>query len=715
MDTSTIRVGIIGAGCISHEHATAIQQIGKGIALTAVADLDQERANAFAREFDVRDVYGSSEELIEKSDVDLIVVATPPAFHEEPVLAALEKGKYVLCEKPLAHTLEVARRICEVAARFPNRLVVGHQMRFSRKFQRLKWCASNGIGELKSAVIERHVQIPAMHSGSGSWWGEWSVAGGGVLLTQMVHEIDLMIELFGPPQAVTAAMDTRFSGIESEDGIEAEVEFEGGRTVICRGSVNSGSFGGYFRVAGADGSVELPDRLTLSSASAERSVVSRLNRALPGSRPASQSIPARLTRKVLRKLGLDPAVPPSPHVNFYRKIVAAMRNQGSSPVTAESAMQTLEFCMGAYESGISGQRVELPLEASSQVFSGITPELYGSRKSKDLKSIRPIAREGTVRIGLIGLDTSHAPTFTALLNNPSTPNYLSGARVVAGYAGGSPDMEISASRVDGFTQELQYSYGIPMYSDPARVAEVSDLVFIIASDGRQHVELLKKVAKAGKPVFVDKPFAISIEDAERMFAIAAENKLKLTACSAFRYADGLVNALAGIRENSEVIKECEVQIWMPIQETQGRYFWYGIHASEMLVAVMGTGSSKISARQEGDTDTIDVEYGDARRGRIVGCQGDDRYLVKIVTDKTTRQVDLGASVATLAPRLLWALIDSLSEGSAPKLWSASGSGSIAGTRPSRFLDPTVEDTREVISILDLAQKSLAKGAPVERE
>jgi predicted dehydrogenase len=417
-------------------------------------------------------------------------------------------------------------------------------------------------------------------------------------------------------------------------------------------------------------------------------------------------------RKILSKLGLASIKVSSPHVNFYRRIIAAMRKGDSLPVTAESAMQALEFCMGVYESGINGERVELPLSTSSHVFTGVTPDLYSARKSKALIAIKPLAREEDLRIGLIGLDTSHAPTFASLINNPLTPNYLSGARVVAGYAGGSPDMEISASRVDGFTHELEYRYGIPMYNDPARVAEVSDLVFIIASDGRQHVDLLEKVASAGKPVFVDKPFAISTKDAEKMFEIAAKHDLKLTACSAFRYADGLVQDLAKIRNSSEVIKECEVQIWMPIQETQGRYFWYGIHASEMLVAVMGTGARQVKSRQEGDQDFIDVEYGDGRRGKIIGSQSDSRYLVKIVTDKKTHHIDLAASVPTLAPRLLWAVIDSLTEGKAPRLWRAGDSGAIPGDRPSRFLDPTSEDTREVISILDMAQKSMVNGEAV---
>jgi predicted dehydrogenase len=707
---SEIKIGIIGAGVIAQEHAVAIRQLGDDATLTAIADVDAGRTSAFAGRFGVPQQFSGAEELIEKGGVDLVVVATPPAFHEGPVVEALAAGKHVLCEKPIAHTLAVARKLCELGKRYPNRLSVGHQMRYSAEFERLKWLCANGkIGKLNLAVLERHGRIPAAHAGGSSWWGKWEVAGGGVLLTQMIHEIDLLIEVFGPPVAVTASMDTRFTGIESEDMFEAEVEFSDGRTAICRGSVNSGESGGGFRVVGRAGEVALPATLILGTEAAERAALSAVNNALPQMRPQSTRLMSRFARRAMRKFGIGERPEINPHVELYRRIVAAIRTGGSMPVPPESALWALELCMGVYESALVGMRVELPLSEDAAVYSGLTPTQYKGRISKNVIASTNGIPENVVKIGLIGLDTSHAPTFTGLLNNPAAANHLSGTRVVAGFSGGSDDMEISSSRVGAFTQQLEHEYGVAINNDPAEVAKAVDLVLLTASDGRKHVELLETVAPAGKPVFVDKPFAVSVADAKRMYEIADAHNIQLVGCSAFRYADGLVSALHQIKARGEKIRECEVSIWLPVQETQGRYFWYGIHASEMLVAAMGAGVARVAAQTEGDADTIRVEYGDGRCGTLIGSQKDDGYRVRIVTDRDTYDIDLAASLGTLAPGLLWGMIDVMTKGDAPRLWRASTKAAIPGERPSRLVDPDREQTLEVVRILDLAQQSLARG------
>ena len=104
-------------------------------------------------------------------------------------------------------------------------------------------------------------------------------------------------------------------------------------------------------------------------------------------------------------------------------------------------------------------------------------------------------------------------------------------------------MEISISRVSGFTNELRTMYGVPIMDSPEAVADASDLILILASDGRLHLGLFKSVVGRGKPVFVDKPFAISADDAEEIFKIAADTGTHVFASSGFRYADGLVAAL----------------------------------------------------------------------------------------------------------------------------------------------------------------------------
>ena len=89
------------------------------------------------------------------------------------------------------------------------------------------------LGKVRSAIVERHGVIPhAEHGGSG-WWGAWGVAGGGVLVTQMIHELDLLVQILGLPQTIEAAADTRFTTIESEDYIEATLTYAYGAVVHC--------------------------------------------------------------------------------------------------------------------------------------------------------------------------------------------------------------------------------------------------------------------------------------------------------------------------------------------------------------------------------------------------------------------------------------------------------------------------------------------------
>jgi hypothetical protein len=190
-----------------------------------------------------------------------------------------------------------------------------------------------------------------------------------------------------------------------------------------------------------------------------------------------------------------------------------------------------------------------------------------------------------------------------------------------------------------------------------------------------------------------------------MFAHAAETGSRVFASSAFRYADDLVNALNSIRASGERVKTCRVRYWLQIQETQGRYFWYGIHASEMLLAVMGKGVREVDASGYGDQDAINVSYEDGRQSSLIGCQTDGTFHVSIETDKRTLEVDLSASMSSLAARVLAAALDVLTEGKFPRLWGATAAGSVSGNRPGRFLDPDNEETLRVISLLDAAQRS----------
>jgi hypothetical protein len=115
----------------------------------------------------------------------------------------------------------------------------------------------------------------------------------------------------------------------------------------------------------------------------------------------------------------------------------------------------------------------------------------------------PVAVRGesdVFRIGMIGLDTSHVIAFTRDIHNPDN-NY--GCRVVVGYPGGSPDIESSASRVEGYTRQLRDEFGIEMTDSIEELCEKVDGVMLMSVDGRPHLEQIKPVIAAGKPVYID--------------------------------------------------------------------------------------------------------------------------------------------------------------------------------------------------------------------
>ncbi|MGH7340487.1 MAG: Gfo/Idh/MocA family oxidoreductase, partial [Candidatus Rokuibacteriota bacterium] len=112
-----------------------------------------------------------------------------------------------------------------------------------------------------------------------------------------------------------------------------------------------------------------------------------------------------------------------------------------------------------------------------------------------------------LRLGMIGLDTSHVIAFTELLNNPKNANHVPGAKVVCGFKGGSPDVESSKTRVDGFTKQLQEKYGLEIVGSIEELVSKVDAVMVMSVDGRPHLEQAKPAFAAKKRVYIDKPLA----------------------------------------------------------------------------------------------------------------------------------------------------------------------------------------------------------------
>lgn len=123
------------------------------------------------------------------------------------------------------------------------------------------------------------------------------------------------------------------------------------------------------------------------------------------------------------------------------------------------------------------------------------------------------------------------------------------------------------------------------------------------------------------------------------------------------------------------------------------------------MAVMGKGIRAVIARTEGVEDVIEVEHTDGRRSTLIGNHNDGTFHVQIETDQRTLDVDIGGAISA---RILASALDILTPGGYPRLWSASPIGSVEG-RPGKFLDPDLDETLELVTLLDAAQRSLASG------
>ena len=225
-----------------------------------------------------------------------------------------------------------------------------------------------------------------------------------------------------------------------------------------------------------------------------------------------------------------------------------------------------------------------------------------------------VAAQPELRIGIIGLDTSHVVQFTQLLNLADRNDHVPGARVVAAFPQGSRDIESSVSRVPGYTEQLR-GFGVEIVPSIAALLDRVDAVMLESNDGRVHLEQAAPVLAAGKRLFVDKPMAASLADAIAIFALAREHGTAVFSSSSLRFGA----ATQALRNGSiGDVLGCDTYAPLTIEPTHPDLFWYGIHGCEVLFAVMGTGCRTVSRTS---TAAAEVVIGVWEGGRIGTYRG----------------------------------------------------------------------------------------------
>jgi len=232
---------------------------------------------------------------------------------------------------------------------------------------------------------------------------------------------------------------------------------------------------------------------------------------------------------------------------------------------------------------------------------------------------QPRAAQGSqIRIGIIGTDTSHVPAFTKLLNDSKEPGYISGARVVAAFKGGSPDVESSYKRVDGYATEIHDKYGVEIVGSIEELCKKVDAVLLESVDGRPHLNQVKPVLAAKKPVFIDKPFAASYADARQIVRLAREGGVPIFSSSSLRYASDVV-ALKSKPELGGIVGALAFSP-SPTEPHHPDLFWYGIHGVETLYTLMGPGCESVTRTNAAGADVVTGKWKDGRIGTFRGIR-----------------------------------------------------------------------------------------------
>lgn len=206
-----------------------------------------------------------------------------------------------------------------------------------------------------------------------------------------------------------------------------------------------------------------------------------------------------------------------------------------------------------------------------------------------------------VKVGVIGLDTSHSVAFTRMLNDPEVAPDLAGFRVVAAYPHGSADIESSVSRIPGYTEDVK-KLGVEIAGSVAELLAKVDVVLLETNDGRPRLQQALEVIKGKKPMFIDKPVAASLKDCVAIYQAAEKNKVPVFSASSLRY---MKDANAA-REGTLVGQVTGASTFSPahLEPHHPDFFWYGIHGVEALFTVMGPGCLQVSRISTPDTDVV---------------------------------------------------------------------------------------------------------------
>jgi len=344
----SVKFGIIGTGVGANfcaEGLSMIADTGKA-KLVAVTSRREERAKEFASKWNLDLWYTDHEEMLENAPIDAVIISVPHYLHYPMAIDAIKAGKHTLVDKPMAINLKEADEMINEAKKRDVKLGVILQSRFDPTFRKVKEAVEEGrFGRLILGEADVKWFRTQEYYDNSPWRGRWATEGGGALINQAIHTIDLLLWIMGPPKYLWAQIDTVAHKIEVEDLAVAAIRFENGALGVIQGS--TATYPG------------LPTQLeihgTKGTAIIEGEVLKRW------SVLGEKEVIVEKAKEGLQSWARPELVPATNHAALVKDFAEAVLNDREPFVSGVEGRRSLEIIMAIYKSGRSRSVIDFPL------------------------------------------------------------------------------------------------------------------------------------------------------------------------------------------------------------------------------------------------------------------------------------------------------------------------------------------------------------------
>ncbi|WP_282150791.1 Gfo/Idh/MocA family protein [Ruegeria atlantica] len=349
-----INVAILGAG-IGEQHLNALERLGRTFQVAAVVDQNTDRIEQIRQNSDFR-ALSNIQDALDDPTIDVIDICLPPHLHVPTTLAALAAGKHVVCEKPLATSMQDVDRITAAARSAGRQVFPVFQYRWGSSLAQLRHLQRAGLtGAVQTAALETHWSRGADYYAV-PWRGTWAGERGGAVLGHAIHNHDLLTHIAGDIAWVSAMVTTRVNPIETEDC--AAICFGMTSGALCTSSISLGAATDETRLR------FVFEKLTATSGTEPYA---------PGQSPWTFAARESVDQVAVDNALAVAAVEPTGFEGFFTEVGKALRFEANSAVTLQDGAASIGLVTAVYHAARTRQRVALPIRPDHPLYEGWLP------------------------------------------------------------------------------------------------------------------------------------------------------------------------------------------------------------------------------------------------------------------------------------------------------------------------------------------------------